>query len=363
MQTVPHHRLATLRAQLEKWHVDGVLISSAANRRWLSGFTGSNGQLLITATKAILATDFRYWQQATMQAPHFTLFKHERRPEDTADLVKSAGVAKIGLESFYVSIKAYQELQEIDGIEWVPLVETAEWLRAAKTAAELEAIRAAATIADHAMAQVNQMARPGMSERALAWELEKIMREAGASGTAFTTIVASGPNSALPHHQPGDRRLQAGDALIVDLGAELDGYKSDITRTFYLGDEPDEQFQHIYEVVLAAQTAVLQTMTPGMNSKEIYALSRNAIEEAGYGEYSSHGLGHGVGLEIHELPFLSKRHDYPVTSGMVTTIEPGIYIPGWGGVRIEDLTYVTETGLENISRCPKTPLIPIAGNG
>jgi Xaa-Pro aminopeptidase len=199
-----------------------------------------------------------------------------------------------------------------------------------------------------------------LSESQLAWELEKTMREAGAEGMAFDVIVASGPNAALPHHHPGDRRLQEGDSLIVDMGAKLDGYHSDMTRTFYIGNQPDERFSEIYDLVQTAQTAVLDHLKPGMTGKEVDALARNLIAEAGYGDYFGHGLGHGVGLFIHEGPSLSPRSEEEIIDvDMVLTVEPGIYISGWGGVRIEDLIVITRDGYESISHCPKTPSILI----
>lgn len=355
-------RLAAVRRKLPEWEVEGVLINGVANRRWLSGFTGSNAQLLITAEKALLATDFRYWEQATTQAPVYALFKHQRRQQDTVDFIKAAGVAHIGVEAEHTTLAGMAQLRKVEGIRWRELAQTVEPMREVKSAAEIEAIRAAAAITDYTMAQVNTLARPGMSERALAWELEKVMRQAGADSAAFTVIVAAGSNSALPHHHPGDRRLQAGDAIIVDLGAESGGYKSDLTRTFYLGDEPDEQFWEIYEVVQRAQTAVLDNLKAGVHNKAMDALARDVITDAGHGEHFGHGLGHGVGLDIHEGPALSFRSkdEETVAAGMVTTVEPGIYVPAWGGVRIEDLVHVTETGAELLSHCPKTPIIPIA---
>jgi len=356
-------RITALRSYFNKWRVDAVYISSETNRRWLSGFTGSNGQLLITREHTMLATDFRYWEQVQQQAPDFTLFKHQRTAVDTARLFTEVGVRRVGVEANHLTLQMDADLKNnetLSNIIWVPLPQTVEQLRAVKNSAEIAAIRAAAGITDHTMNQVNHLACPGMSEKTLAWELEKIMRDAGAETTAFTIIVASGPNSALPHHHPGDRLLQAGDVLVVDMGAQLDGYKSDLTRTFYLGEEPDEQFWAVYNVVLAAQTAVLQQVRPGTTAKEADAIARDIITAAGYEKHFGHGLGHGLGLDIHEAPFLSPRDENTILlPNMITTVEPGIYLPGWGGVRIEDLTYCTEEGLIPLSRCPKTPVISI----
>lgn len=351
-------RLAQVREKLDAWQIGGLLITSAANRRWLSGFTGSAGSLLVTRDHAILATDSRYWEQMRRQSPHFTLFEDKRRPEDTAAFIHAAGVTEIGLEAQHVTLHEAQQLREIDDVSWIELEETLEPLRVVKSTAEMEQIRAAAAITDAVMAQVNALARVGMTERELAWELEKRLREGGAEATAFTIIVASGPNSALPHHRPGDRRLAPGEPLIVDMGAQLNGYMSDLTRTFHLGSRPDEQFWSIYNLVLAAQTAVLEQAQAGMTGRAIDAIGRGVINDAGHGEHFGHGLGHGVGLEIHERPSLSSRRgDEVVPAGAVITVEPGVYISGWGGVRIEDLLQVTAEGTIPLSRCPKDPLI------
>lgn len=356
---VIEERLATVRRKFEKWQIDGILINSSANRRWLSGFTGSAGQVLVTRDKATLLTDFRYWEQASLQSPAFSLFKDHRRDEDLVAFIEAAEVGRIGLEAQHVTLMELAKLEKAEGITWIPLAETVESMRAAKTAAEVEAIGAAAAITDQAMARVNELARPGMSERQLAWGLEKVMREAGADGTAFTVIVASGPNSALPHHRPGDRLLRVDDAILIDMGAQLNGYNSDLTRTFYLGNEPDATFWRIYNLVLEAQTAALQNIKAGMTGKEADDLARNIIAAAGHAQHFGHSLGHGVGLEIHEDPRLSQqRKNETLVAGMVTTVEPGVYLPGQHGVRIEDLVQITEMDVELLSRCPKVPVIP-----
>ncbi len=362
-QETVEKRLTAVRNLLREWQVDALYLSSESNRRWLSGFSGSNGQLLITQTQAILSTDFRYWQQAEQQAPAFRLYKHRRKPENTAELFQQAQVSSVAVEASHLTLRQAAELRQnemLAGITWVERLETVEPLRAIKGEAELAAIRAAAAITDAVMAQVNYLARPGMSERALAWELEKAMREAGADGLAFPIIVASGPNSALPHYHTGQRPLAAGDVLIVDMGAQLNGYHSDLTRTFYLGQNPSAAFWQLYELTLAAHTAVFQQARPGMTAVDVDALARSVINAGGYGEQFGHGLGHGVGLEVHEAPSLSPHSKGTVVSvGMTATVEPGIYLPGWGGIRIEDLAYFTDEGLVAISQCAKEPLIPI----
>lgn len=352
-------RLAAVRRQMDGWEVESVLVGSSANRRWLSGFAGSAGWLLITRQKAWLGTDFRYWEQASHQAPAFELARFKGRSDEAlAQFIREEALSPVGIEAEHLTVSGYDKLQKIEGITWTKLGQSVESLREVKSAEELAAIRAAAAIADLAMARVNDLVQPGMTERELAWELEKIMRQAGADALAFPIIVASGPNGALAHHRPGDRRLQTGDAIVVDMGAALDGYMSDLTRTFHLGGQPDEQFWHVYNLVLQAQTAALEKAGPGMTGKEVDALARDVIAAAGHGDEFGHSLGHGVGLEVHEGPRFSYLADEEkMPAGAVVTVEPGIYQPGWGGVRIEDLILLTETGVELLSHCPKQPVI------
>ena len=360
-QTIFQERLTAVRHKLAAWGVDGILIISPTNRRWLSGFTGSNAQLLVTTDKALLATDFRYFTQVSREAPDFTLFKHERTVADTQAFLAEAGAARVGVEAQHVTLAQMKELNEVENVTWVPLPETLEPLRLVKTAVEIEAIQKAAAITDGVMGLVSQIARVGMTELEAAWELEKAMREAGAEALAFDVIVASGPNSALPHHHPSSRKLQPGDALIIDMGAQVAGYKSDLTRSFYLGAKASVSYFELYQLVLRAQTAVFQNAKPGMSLKAVDALARDIIHGAGHADHFGHGLGHGLGLDIHEDPFLSSRADEEDTLevGMIVTIEPGCYIPDRGGIRLEDLALMTKDGLVSLSHCPKQPTITI----
>jgi Xaa-Pro aminopeptidase len=352
-------RITAVRQKLAEWEVEAVLITSPTNRRWLSGFTGSNGQLLITADQALIATDFRYFTQVVREASEFTLFKHQRTLADTQAFLQQAAVARVGVEAQHVTLAQMDELEQVDDISWVSLPTTLEPMRMVKTAVEIETIQKAAVITDAVMAQLPQLAQIGMSEAEVAWQLEKAMRQAGAGALAFDVIVASGPNAALPHHHPGSRRLQAGDALVVDMGAQVDGYKSDLTRSFFMGTKASVHYFELYSLVLRAQTAVFQQAKPGMSLKEVDALARDVIDGAGHAEHFGHGLGHGLGLDIHEDPLFSVRAPEEATLevGMVVTIEPGCYIPDWGGIRIEDLALVTADGLVSLSHCPKQPNI------
>jgi Xaa-Pro aminopeptidase len=353
-------RLNRVRAQLEKWRVDGLLITSPTNRRWLSGFTGSAGQLLVTADKALLSTDSRYWTQAEEQSPHFEVFRDERKKEDLGRFLASSGAARIAFEAAHVSVLDANKLKRNGNYRWRALATTLEPMRAVKSADEVAKIRAAAAITDRTVAEFPRLARPGQSEAAVAWDVESFMRRAGADRVGFDVIVASGPNSAKPHHHPGDRLLRAGDFIILDLGAELDGYKSDLTRSFHLGETPEDSFWEIYRVVERAHMAAIGGIRGGVRGKAVDALARDVIVDAGHGDHFGHGTGHAVGLDIHESPRFSPLAEKEIIpTGAVMTVEPGVYVPGFGGVRIEDLVLVTDGGCELLSAAPKSPLIPL----
>jgi len=354
-------RLSAVRANFDQWQVDALLITSPANRRWASGFTGSAAHLLISRNRAVLATDSRYWERAAQEAPEFEIFQlRDATHDEMTNFLATVSPKRIGVEASHVSLAKQSALDKHEGITWVPLPATVESLRAVKTDSELATIRAAARLTDATVAQMPRLARPGVEEREVAWELEKFMRESGAEAIAFDIIVASGPNSALPHHHSGERRLQAGDIVIVDLGAQVDGYKSDLTRTFYLGETADDAFWDIYNTVEAAHAAAIGGIRPGVTGKDVDALARDLITAAGHGDHFGHGTGHGVGLEIHEEPRFSRLSEKTIIpAGAVMTVEPGVYLPGYGGVRIEDLVLVTSGGAEYLSAAPKSPLIAI----
>ncbi len=360
MNDIHQQRVTAVRQQFDKWQIEALLITSPANRRWLSGFTGSNAMLLLTPDQALIATDSRYYTRAQNEAPHFTLFKHERTRQHDRQFFQAAPAQRIGIEQKHVTLEQMARWRGLRlGIRWQPLAETVEPLRAIKSAAEIALMQRAAAITDQAMAQFPHLARPGQTEKQLAWELEKVMMAAGADGVAFATSVASGPNSALPHHTTGDRPLQIGDLIIMDMGARLDGYHSDMTRTFYLGSDPPPRFWQLYRLVQQAQQTVLQQARAGMTLLKVDALARNLIHGAGHKEHFGHGLGHGVGLEIHEGPFLSPHAPKKamLATGMNVTIEPGIYIPGWGGIRLEDFAWLTDDGWQLLSHAPQEPVI------
>ena len=352
-------RLKAVRRLLDTWEADGILVGSPHNRRWLSGFSGSAGWLLVTRERAVLATDFRYWEQAAAQCPEFILHKLLRTTTAFEEFLAAEALPRTVIEANHLTLADFRRLRRQEQVTWKGVTSGIDTLRQIKSAAEIGRIRAAAAITDEAMARVNDWARPGVTERELAWQLERNMREQGADEMAFPVKVASGPNAALPHHNPGDRVLQIGDTVIVDMGAALNGYCSDLTRSFHIGEEADERFWEVYNLVQEAQTRALQTMQAGMSGRAIDALARDVIDAAGFGEAFGHSLGHGIGLEVHEGPSLARTAEEAVPAGAAVTVEPGIYLSGWGGVRIEDLVLVTAAGIDMISACPKQPIIPV----
>jgi Xaa-Pro aminopeptidase len=354
---VSDRRIASIREKLTAEGADAFLVKRGANVRYLSGFTSEDGQLLISEAHAFLIVDFRYYEQAERQAPGFQLYKlTDSLPEAVGALARETGARRIAFESGGVTYALYQELAAIEGLELVPTRGWVEELRAIKTRDELALLRRAVAISDAALAAVPGLLRPGMTERQLAWELEAYIRTHGADNVAFPIIVAGGPNGAMPHAVPTDRILVPGEPVVLDLGAEVEGYRSDLTRTVCLG-EPGDRFREIHAIVLAAQQAAEAGIRPGMQGKEADAIARQVIVEAGYGEAFGHGMGHGVGLEVHERPRAGLRSEDHLEPGMVVTVEPGIYLPGWGGVRIEDLVVITETGVEILTGAAKEPIV------
>lgn len=349
-------RVETLRTLLADEGLDAMVISQPENRRYLSGFTGSAGVLVISQVDAILATDFRYYEQATRQAPDFELAKvtDELNPV-LADVLQRLGVHRVGFEAAHVSFATHEEWTEaVPDVEWVPTQELVERLRAVKDEAELALLREAIALTDEALVQVAGQMRPGMTERQVAWELEAYLRTHGADAVAFEITVASGPNGAMPHARPTERVIEPGEPIVIDLGARVGGYHSDLTRTLCLGPA-DGRFHEIYDVVLEAQTKAETGIHAGMLGQEADSLAREVIEAAGYGKNFGHPLGHGVGLAVHEKPRLGKKSKDLLQPGMVTTVEPGIYLPGWGGVRIEDVVLIGTDGIEVLTRAPKSP--------
>lgn len=354
--------LVRLRARLAELDVEALLITNAENRRYVSGFTGSAGTLLVSAKHAFFITDFRYYEQVGQQCPEFSLVKQTKTfKEALREAVLAASVKHLCFESQDVTVWRYQDMRDAlagegDDLiaELVPTADAVEPLRAVKDDAEIASIARAAAITDAALAQALPFIVAGKTERQAAWEIERRMREMGASAVGFELIVAAGPNSALPHARPSERLIQENEPIVIDIGALVDGYCSDMTRTICLGT-PSAKFREIYGIVLKAQLAALAAIKAGENGKDIDAVARDIITDAGYGPQFGHSLGHGVGLQVHEQPRLSHllANPLPLVPGNVVSVEPGIYLPGWGGVRIEDLVLVTETGVRNLVASPK----------
>lgn len=352
-------RLRAVRSRLEAEGLDALLVTQAANRRYLSGFRGSAGILLVGRERALLYADFRYWEQAAREAPEWELARQKAHPqEELGPLLRQVLEARrVGFEAQALSVEAHRQWSEaVPEVEWVPTSGWVEDLRAVKDGAELARIRQAAELADRAMELAGRLLRPGRTEAEVAWELETHLRTHGAEELSFPVIVASGPNAALPHHRAGGRVLERGDAVVVDLGAPVEGYHSDLTRTYLLG-QPQGRFQEVHEIVRRAQQACLEGARAGVSGREADGLARRVIEEAGQGEAFGHGTGHGVGLEVHERPRASRLSKDTLQAGNTLTVEPGIYLPGWGGVRIEDLAVVGEQGMEVLSAAPRDPQV------
>ncbi|MFZ5814834.1 MAG: M24 family metallopeptidase [Bacillota bacterium] len=352
-------RLDRLRASLEQRGLDAIVINKPHNRFYLSGFTGTAGVLLITGKSAYLITDFRYTEQAAAQAPHFTVL----RPESTnyallARLLEQEQVQRIGIEGDYLSVDEHTTYRETFGQrEMLSATGLVEALRLVKDEQEQQLMRRAAAIADEAWAQIIPLIKPGVVERDLALELEYRMKRLGAEALSFDIIVASGVRSALPHGRASEKVIEAGDLVTFDFGCIYRGYCSDMTRTVMVG-EPTPKQREIYEIVLEAQLRGVAACRAGITGRELDEACRGYIREKGYGDAFGHGTGHGVGIEIHEGPRASFRSEGEILQpGMIVTIEPGIYLPGWGGVRIEDMVLVTETGCESFSTSPKELLI------
>ncbi|SMQ82806.1 Xaa-Pro aminopeptidase [Bacillus sp. OV166] len=350
-------KIEKLRSNFSTLGIDGILITSPYNRRYISNFTGSAGVVLISAEKTLFLTDFRYIEQATKQCQGFEIIKITGTiPEEVAQQVKNLGIQKLGFEEDFLTYSSFKLYDNEVDAELVPLSGVIEKLRLIKTDAEIKILKVAADIADAAFKHILDFIGPGKTELEVSNELEFFMRRAGATSSSFDTIVASGHRSALPHGVASDKVIEAGDIVTMDYGCYYNGYVSDITRTIAIG-EPDAKLKEIYEVVLEAQLLGMAGFKPGLTGKQADAITRDYITEKGYGEYFGHSTGHGIGLEIHEGPGLSMKSDVILEPGMVVTCEPGIYIPGLGGVRIEDDTLITKDHNEALTHSTKELII------
>lgn len=352
-------RLARLRDKLKENSLDAFLVSSPENRRYLSGFTGSAGYLFISRTDAVLATDFRYVEQAGQQAPGFRVERTGASLSWLPEMASAASASRVGFEAEVMTVgthsaflKAVEEANADEGLKLVQTSDMIDKIRAIKYEDELALLTRAIEITDRALDEVGPAVEPGMTEAQVAWDLEKSMREQGAEAMAFDIIVGAGPNGALPHHRADDTVIRDGQPVVIDMGAAYEGYCADLTRTIFVG-EPDETFKKVYSTVLSAQLAAEEQVRAGMTGEETDAISRDIIAEAGYGDAFGHSLGHGVGLAVHEYPRVGPRATDVLENGMVFTVEPGIYLPEWGGVRIEDVVVMESGRARVISKAAK----------
>jgi Xaa-Pro aminopeptidase len=354
-------RVQGLRAKLEQEKLDAILISAAENRRYLSGFVGTAGWLFITKSAAVLATDFRYVEQAGIQAPGYRVDRITGKLDWLPKLCVEFGAMHVGFESDNLTVAQFDRLKQAlaeakevpQGVQLRPTQGLTLGLRAVKDAEEMRLVTKAIEIADQAFDEVSAALEPGVTEEDVAWRIEQAVRRRGAEAISFDTIVGAGANGARPHHRAGGDRLKSGEPVVIDMGARYQGYCSDLTRTIVLG-RPDAQFKKVYDIVLAAQSAAIEMVRPGMTGAECDAISRKVIQEAGYGDAFGHSLGHGVGLEVHESPGVGPTSQGALQEGMVFTIEPGIYLTGWGGVRIEDVVALENGRARVISKARKT---------
>ncbi len=347
-------RIERARNIIDSLNADGIIVYSPYNRRYLSGFTGSTGYVIISKDKMGFVTDFRYVNQAGLECKGFEIIENKNPVEDyLADVIRKYNIKKLAYEDSYMTVNFYNKLKnKLYDVELVPLLEAEGNIRIIKDSEELEYIEKAASIADKAFEHLLGYIKPGITEKDIGLELEFFMKKNGASKLSFDSIVASGWRSSLPHGMATDKIINSGDLLTLDYGCVYNGYCSDMTRTIVVG-KADEKQREIYNVVLKAQTEALLHIKAGVLGKDIDKVARDIIKDAGYGDYFGHGLGHGVGLAVHEEPRLSQFGETPLEVNMVVTDEPGIYIPDFGGVRIEDLVVVGHDGPIVLSKSPK----------
>ena len=352
---------ARLGEVLKRLGADAILVTDEFNFHYLSGFAGE-GWLLLTAGKQYLITDSRYTLDAQEKAAGFEICEYNGNKGLYAwlkEIVAAENVKKVGFENCNMTVAEYSKWQKnLPGLEFIPTEDELESLRTIKNAEELEYLAKAEEIGCLAFNDVLPKIKVGMTEIQLAAELEYAMKMNGAEGYSFETIVASGLNSAKPHHKPTNKKLEEGDFITMDYGCLYHGYCSDMTRTVVLGKASEKQ-KEVYNTVLKAQTTCCQMAKAGMKGKEVDKIARDIIAEAGYGEYFGHGLGHSVGLFIHEEPRFSPAEEREIQDGTIETIEPGIYIGGFGGVRIEDMGVVTKDGYKNLATKASKELIEI----
>lgn len=358
------HRLEKLRKDLHDRSIDTFWALKGENRLYLSGFKGHDGQcdesagsLFITRNRQLLTTDSRYIEQAKKEAADFEPLCYTKGLVDLLpEILKDLKTERLGFEAGRLSCLQFQKVSDAlkeagISVDLIPCDEMVESLRIIKEDFEIEAIKRSIAITELALTSILEGIAPGMSEKDVAWSIEKGIREKGAEEVSFPPIVASGENSALPHAIPTNRKIKTGEPILFDLGSRLNGYCSDMTRTVILG-KPDTQFKDIVQIVYDAQQRAIESIRAGVSGKSVDKVARDHIYEKGFKGKFGHGLGHGVGLAVHENPALNPTQDIILESGMVVTVEPGIYIPGWGGVRLENMVVVRENGAEVLNEMP-----------
>jgi Xaa-Pro aminopeptidase len=339
-------RRRALTDRLDDLGVDAMLVTALASARYLSGFTGSNAVVLVTREHDVFLTDGRYTEQSRREVPDMERITCAQTYRgDVAERCAAFGVVRLGVEAQHLTVADHAKLAAAvgDGVAVVPKEDVVEDARQVKDDDERDLLRRAQASTDAAFETVLDLFAVGISEEQIARELERLMRESGADAMAFDPIVAFGEDAAEPHHEPGHRILEEGDVIKLDFGALVGGYHADMTRTIAFG-EPAAELKKIHDVIREAQQAGIDAVRAGAPGSEVDRAARSVVVDAGYGERFVHGLGHGVGLEIHEAPWLGAAHDAPLPAGAVVTVEPGIYVPGLGGVRIEDMVEVTDDG-------------------
>lgn len=334
-------RLKNIRKEMKLKKTDGVLVTKRENYMYMSGFTGTSAVLFITESRAVLLTDFRYVEQASAQAAEYEIIEYTgSHINELKELIEKEKVERLSFEEGHLTFSAHSEYREkLKVKELLPLGGVIEELRRIKDESEIEQIKKAVKIADDVFIHILSFIKPGVAEVELAAEMEYFMKRQGAEGPSFETIVASGKRASMPHGVASGKKIEEGDVVTMDYGALYNGYCSDITRTVFVG-EPDKKLKRIYNIVLEAQRKGLEGVKAGLTGREVDSVVRTMIAEAGFGNNFGHGLGHGVGLEIHEEPMLSARGGIELRDGMVATVEPGIYVSGLGGVRIEDMVVI-----------------------
>lgn len=354
-KSISMHCLSELKKKLKEDGVDGFLVTSEVNIRYVTNFTGNESILLITPGRDYVFTDFRYAEQAQQDVPWAKIVvKKVSLMKTICGRLKRLNVKKLYVESSHLTFGQYLEIKEcIERIKLVPSKGIIEYYRKRKTQEEIEKIEKAIIVAEKAYLGITKRIRTGVSEKYLSDILEFEIRKQGGQRSSFETICAAGSRASQPHARATDRKIQEKEAVLIDWGATFQSYNSDLTRVVFK-DRISRKFEKIYQIVLDAQRFAVERVKPGIMAKEVDYAARSYIESKGYGECFGHGLGHGVGLEVHEYPVINKRSKEMLEAGMVFTVEPGIYIPGWGGIRIEDMVLVTQDGCDVLSHLPKS---------